>query len=149
MFDIGWSELLVIGVVALIVVGPKDLPVMFRSLGRVTAKARAMARDFTRAMEEAAKETGLEEASKGLTDIARAKAPGIAALERATEKFEKWDPKLPGSAAKAGAAATPFVPDPELQAELDAAELEGEPDDLPAPQTPAKAAPKPAPKGDA
>ncbi|PTV94666.1 sec-independent protein translocase protein TatB [Rhodobacter aestuarii] len=140
MFDIGWSELLVIGVVALIVVGPKDLPVMFRSLGRMTAKARAMARDFTRAMEDAAKETGLDDAAKGLGDIARAKAPGISALERATEKFEKWEPKM-SAAAKAGAAAgaAAFTPDPELQAELDAAELAGEPEE----------APKPAPKGDA
>lgn len=153
MFDIGWSELLVIGVVALIVVGPKDLPVMFRSLGRVTAKARAMARDFTRAMEDAARETGLDEASKGLSQVARAKAPGLAALERATEKFEKWDPKLPGTPAKTGAAAPPFVPDPELQAELDAAEIAGEPDDLPAPKPAAGpvagSAAKPAPKGDA
>ena len=55
MLDIGWSELLVIGVVALIVVGPKDLPVMFRTLGRFTAKARSMAREFQRAMDDAAK----------------------------------------------------------------------------------------------
>ena len=53
MFDIGWSELLLIGVVALIVVGPKDLPRMFRTLGQFTARARHMARDFQRAMEDA------------------------------------------------------------------------------------------------
>ena len=54
MFDVGWSELLVIGIVALIVVGPRDLPGMFRALGRFTAKARGMAREFQRAMEAAA-----------------------------------------------------------------------------------------------
>ena len=42
--DFGWSELLVIGIVALIVVGPKDLPGMFRQLGKFTAKLRRMAR---------------------------------------------------------------------------------------------------------
>ena len=42
MFDVGWSELVVIGVVALIVVGPKDLPVMFQKLGQFTAKARGI-----------------------------------------------------------------------------------------------------------
>ena len=42
MFDIGWMELMVIGVVALIVVGPKDLPDMFRQIGRFTAKLRQM-----------------------------------------------------------------------------------------------------------
>jgi len=58
MFDIGWTELLVVGIVALIVVGPKDLPGMFRTLGRITGKARAMARDFQRAMNRAADEAG-------------------------------------------------------------------------------------------
>ena len=46
MFDIGWTELMVVGIVALIVVGPKDLPGMFRTLGRFTGKAKGMARDF-------------------------------------------------------------------------------------------------------
>ena len=48
--DIGWAELLVIGIVALIVIGPEDLPQMFRQVGRFTAKMRAMSRDFSRAM---------------------------------------------------------------------------------------------------
>ena len=56
MFDLGWTELLVIGVVALIVVGPKDLPMLFRNVGRFVGKARGMAREFSRAMEDAAAE---------------------------------------------------------------------------------------------
>ena len=40
MFDLGWTELLVIGIVALIVIGPKDLPVMFRKVGQFVGKAR-------------------------------------------------------------------------------------------------------------
>ena len=40
MFDLGWTEMLVVGVVALIVVGPKDLPVMFRTVGRAVGKAK-------------------------------------------------------------------------------------------------------------
>ena len=63
MFDIGWMELLLIGVVALIVVGPKELPVLFRTVGRYMGKARGMAREFQRSMEQAADETGLKEAS--------------------------------------------------------------------------------------
>ena len=47
MFDIGMSELLLIGIVALIVIGPKDLPGLFHTLGRFTAKMRALGREFT------------------------------------------------------------------------------------------------------
>ena len=54
MFDVGATELLIIVIVAIIVIGPKDLPGMFRELGRFTAKLRAMGREFSRAMEEAA-----------------------------------------------------------------------------------------------
>ncbi|WP_171129817.1 MULTISPECIES: Sec-independent protein translocase protein TatB [unclassified Ruegeria] len=66
MFDLGWTELLVIGVVALIVVGPKDLPVLFRNVGRFVGKARGMAREFSSAMNEAADQAGVNEIKKGL-----------------------------------------------------------------------------------
>ncbi len=59
MFDLGWTELLVIGIVALIVVGPKDLPGMFRTVGNFVGKAKRMARDFSQAMNDAADEAGV------------------------------------------------------------------------------------------
>ena len=66
MPDIGWMELLVIGIVALIVVGPKDLPMMFRKVGQFTGRVRAMAKDFQRAMDDAADETGMTELNRDL-----------------------------------------------------------------------------------
>lgn len=105
MLDIGWSELVLIGVAALIVVGPKDLPNMFRTLGRFTAKARAMSRDFSRAMEDAAKAAGVDESVRDLKAMTSKKALGLDALESAAAKFEKWDPMKP--AAPKPAAATP------------------------------------------
>lgn len=111
MFDIGWSELLLIGVVALIVIGPEDLPKLFHTLGRITARARSMAREFSSAMEDAAKSSGLDEAANALKDVNRLtskKALGLDALDRAAERFEKWDPMNPREDAKRKAP----VPDP-------------------------------------
>ncbi|MEL7468452.1 MAG: Sec-independent protein translocase protein TatB [Pseudomonadota bacterium] len=68
MLDIGWQELLVIGALALIVVGPKDLPSLLRSVGQWVGKVRGMARDFQRAMTDAARDTEMS-AFKDLQDI--------------------------------------------------------------------------------
>ncbi|MEM6758380.1 MAG: Sec-independent protein translocase protein TatB [Pseudomonadota bacterium] len=66
MFDLGLPELLVIGIVALIVIGPKDLPVMFRNVGRFVGKAKGMAREFSTAMNQAAEESGVKDLQKTL-----------------------------------------------------------------------------------
>ncbi|MEM9394462.1 MAG: Sec-independent protein translocase protein TatB [Pseudomonadota bacterium] len=92
MFDLGWTELLVIGVVALIVVGPKDLPKMFRTLGRFTGKMRGMAREFSRAMEDAADEAGVKDVAKDLKKATNPRKMGLDALDDAANSFKKWDP---------------------------------------------------------
>ncbi len=72
MLDVGWSELLILGVLALIVVGPKELPRLMRTVGQWVNRARKMARDFQRGMEDVAREADLEEladARKMLDDV--------------------------------------------------------------------------------
>ncbi|KPF84411.1 hypothetical protein IP70_15285 [alpha proteobacterium AAP38] len=61
MFDIGWSELLVIGVVALIVIGPKDLPKALSTMGKWMARARAMAREFQNNVDDMVRQAELDE----------------------------------------------------------------------------------------
>ncbi len=60
-FGIGSSELVIIAVVALIVIGPKDLPKVLRTIGQFTTKMRGMAREFQRHLDEATREAGLDE----------------------------------------------------------------------------------------
>lgn len=72
MFDLGWAELLIIGIVALIVVGPKDLPVLFRRVGQFVGKAKGMAREFSTAMNDAADQSGVREMSSTLNSSLKA-----------------------------------------------------------------------------
>jgi sec-independent protein translocase protein TatB len=110
--DLSWSELLIVGIVALIVIGPKDLPGMFRELGRFTAKVRSMGREFSRAMEQAAKESGVKDVAEDLRKVTNPKAMGLDAVRSAADKFEKWDPMKPATAAAAKPAAAPVTPPP-------------------------------------
>lgn len=64
MFDIGWGEMAVIAVVALIVIGPRDLPRVLYTMGRWAGKARGMLRELQQGMEEIAREAELEDMKK-------------------------------------------------------------------------------------
>ncbi len=89
MFDLGWSELLVIGVVALIVVGPKDLPLLFRNVGRFVGKARGMAREFSRAMEDAAQDSGVNDIKKSFKTATNPMGAAFDGLKDATRDLTK------------------------------------------------------------
>ena len=64
MPGLGWGELLLVAAIAIVVVGPKDLPILMRTIGRFVGKARALAREFQESFEEIAREAELEELRK-------------------------------------------------------------------------------------
>ncbi len=69
MFDVGWSELVVIAVVAIIVVGPKDLPKMLRTAGQWARQARRLANEFKSSLDQVAREAELDEVKKSIHHI--------------------------------------------------------------------------------
>ena len=90
MFDLGWLEILIIAVTALIVVGPKDLPNLFKKVGVFVGKAKAMGREFQRGMEDAADQSGLNEASAAINKMNSLKeTPTNLKRKVVNEYFEK------------------------------------------------------------
>src|SRR5215211_4652611 len=69
MFDLSWGEVMVIGAVALIVIGPKDLPKALRTLGNMTAKVRSMAAEFQSQFNDAMREAELDEIRKQVESV--------------------------------------------------------------------------------
>ena len=105
MFDLGWSEMAVIMLVALVVIGPKDLPKVARTIGQWTGKARALARDFQRSLDDMAREAELDEIKKSIDKVGNTSLRQIVKdavdpdddLERA---FDVEDPSRPASRAR-------------------------------------------------
>lgn len=69
MFDIGWSELMLIGIVALIVIGPKELPAVLRTVGRTVTRLRRMAGEFQGQFQEALREADVADMRKEIADV--------------------------------------------------------------------------------
>ncbi len=82
MFDIGWSELVVIGVVALIAIGPKELPGVLRTVGQYMGKVRRMASEFQSQFQEAMREAEMADIKKSVDEI----------TDAATKQFTNFDP---------------------------------------------------------
>lgn len=68
MLDIGWSELLVVAIILIVVVGPKDLPPMLRAFGKMTSNLRRMAGEFRTQFDDALKEADLDDVRKTIAD---------------------------------------------------------------------------------
>jgi sec-independent protein translocase protein TatB len=110
MFDIGWSELLVLGVVAIIVVGPKELPRLMRTFGHYLGKVRHMAADFQRQFEEAVRDSEIDEVRKAMQEF-------HAEVSDVTPRGTVDKPlMMPSPAAPAPAAAEAALPAPKPKA---------------------------------
>ncbi|MBN9556297.1 MAG: twin-arginine translocase subunit TatB [Alphaproteobacteria bacterium] len=96
VFDLSWSEILVVLIVALVVVGPKDLPRLMHMMGRWMGKARNMANEFRKSFDEMARQAELDELRKEIAAL-RAERP-LSDLDRPVEHgiapANSPDPKL-------------------------------------------------------
>ena len=92
MFDIGWSEFVVIGVVALIVIGPKELPAVLRAIGQWTTKIRRMAGEFQSQFQEAMREAEMADLKKSVDELSDG-PKGITAHPFDFSESTKWEPK--------------------------------------------------------
>jgi sec-independent protein translocase protein TatB len=68
-FGIGYTELMVIALVAVIVIGPKDLPKVLRAFGRTMQKVRGMAREFQGHLDQAMREAGVDDIKKEISNL--------------------------------------------------------------------------------
>lgn len=97
MFDLGFTEMAVIAVVAILIIGPKQLPVVLRTIGKWMGKARSLAREFQDSVNEAIRESELEDVRKEMDSFRRVGRPDDAAPKRLPDKPEKPDkPDTPG-----------------------------------------------------
>ena len=69
MFDLGWQEILIIAIVTLIVVGPKDLPKLFNRAGKLVGNIKQISREFFDKVNEAAEVDQIKELKSTMTDI--------------------------------------------------------------------------------
>src|SRR4051794_28951489 len=98
-FGIGYTEILVIAVVAIIVIGPKDLPKVLRAFGRTMAKVRGMAREFQGHLDAAMRESGLDEVKREVQSIKSMNpvADVAADLKKEESDFKKTFTSLNGA----------------------------------------------------
>lgn len=116
MFDIGWGELLVIGIVALVVIGPKELPGVLRTLGQGMSKIRRMASEFQGQFQEAMREAEMQDLKKSVDELT-ASARGLGTYDPLADGPEPSKPFTPPeTAASPAPAETPALPAAETPA---------------------------------
>ena len=166
MFELGWQEIIILMLIALIVVGPKDLPRIVKTAGQWMGKARGYARDFQRTIEEAADATEIDavkkeidEANRELATARRDVAEGADAMQRdvneGTESVNKMFNEDVMPSDKAAAKSNGGEPPSGQPADADGGQAEaaassaaeGEPAPAPAAETPGNGADGPPARG--
>ncbi len=85
MFNFGWGEIVLIGIVALIAIGPKELPTVLRSIGQMMGKVRRMANEFQGQFQEALREADIADLKKHADDM-------TSSLNETVTDFTQYDP---------------------------------------------------------
>jgi sec-independent protein translocase protein TatB len=116
MFDIGWTELVLIAVVAVVVIGPKDLPRAMRFVGQWTGKLKRMSREFQNQFNEALRESELDSVKKDIEQIT--KSDPLADVRKESDRInteirERLAMKAKAPAAAANGATPAAIPAPE------------------------------------
>jgi sec-independent protein translocase protein TatB len=112
MFEIGWSELLLIGIVALIAIGPKELPTVLRTLGQWMSKLRRMASEFQSQFQEAMREAEMADLKKQVDEMT-SQAQSYANFDPVSEvrrELESTQQQIEGAMVNPAGAATPSPP---------------------------------------
>lgn len=149
MFDISGGEFLLIGLVALVVIGPKELPGLLRGIGQTMGKLRTMAGDFRRQFDDAMREAELTEAQKSIqetADLATSAVTAFNPLSTIRNEIQSTVDEIKGAGREAEAAAAgttaqtappaslEFVDPPAVQAAPPIEILEAPPEPEPAPR---------------
>src|SRR5690348_3143133 len=115
MFDIGWGELLLIGIVALVAIGPKELPGVLRAVGQWTAKLRRMASEFQNQFHEAMREAEMADLKKQVDEVTSqaqsyAKFDPVGDIRREFESAQRQIDRAIAEPAAASEAPPPALP---------------------------------------
>lgn len=153
MFDISWTEFLLIGVVALIAIGPKELPGVLRTAGQWMGKVRRMAAEFQGQFQEALREAEMADLKKEVDDIGDSARNLASSLNDATRIEDPLKPSTPSTTSEPISGAPPAPLATEIPADTAAIETHADTATLPAPAEqpappPTEAAPAPAPSID-
>ncbi|MGH2342633.1 Sec-independent protein translocase protein TatB [Segnochrobactraceae bacterium EtOH-i3] len=144
MFEIGWTELVVVAVVAVLVVGPKDLPRMLRTFGQYVGKARRMASEFQTqfndALKEAERQAEMEDLRKQVDALKTAATVAVDPIKAVKDEITKLGPtatsplpSAPASPAPVAGPEVPAAPLPLVPTETAAAPAPAAPEARPAP----------------